>query len=60
MTGKLSEEGGSASDTSNKKTDSDNNTVISRDTFSPDSVGNMNANPATKVTSTQGNSIVMT
>ena len=56
--GKSSEDGGRASDTSNRNTASDNNTVISNDTFSPDSTGNRNDNAATADVNMTGNSIV--
>lgn len=58
MIGKLSEEGGKDSDTTNKNTARDRSTVISRDTFSPDSVGKRNASAATHDVSIQGKIIV--
>jgi len=42
MKGNVSDVGGIISDTISINTDRDNNTVISSDTFSPESGGNMN------------------
>lgn len=58
ITGKLSDEGGNDSDTSNKKTAKDNKTVISSDTFSPDSVGSRKPSAATHDVSMHGKIIV--
>lgn len=54
MYGNVSEVGGMISDTINMNTDSDNSTVISRDTFSPESGGNMNPSKDIAAINTHG------
>lgn len=58
--GKFSEDAGSDSDTMSKKTANESKTVISSDTFSPDSVGSKNPNAAIDPVSIHGNNIVKT
>lgn len=58
MIGKSSDDGGKASDTSSRNTASDSNTVISNDTFSPDSTGRRNDSAATDDVNITGNNIV--
>ena len=58
MMGKLSLEGGIDSETTNINTASDRSTVISSDTFSPLSTGNIKVRAATADVSMHGNIIV--
>lgn len=55
MKGNVSDVGGIVSDTTNRKTARDSNTVISRETFSPESGGSRNPNRAIDDINIQGN-----
>jgi hypothetical protein len=56
--GKLSDDGGKDSETNSRNTARERSTVISSDTFSPDSVGRRNPIAATHDVNIQGNIIV--
>jgi hypothetical protein len=60
MIGNVSADAGNLSDTSRRKTDRDNKTVTSKETFSPESAGRMKPRAASTSTIAQGNMIVKT
>jgi hypothetical protein len=60
MIGNVSADAGNLSDTSRRKTDRDNKTVTSKETFSPESAGRMKPRAARANTIAQGNMIVKT
>jgi hypothetical protein len=58
MIGNVSADAGNLSETSRRKTDRDNKTVTSNDTFSPESAGRRKPRAASTSTIPQGNIIV--